>query len=239
MSKGRLFLIPSSLGSDDPVNFIPKASLDEVYRLQYFIAERAKTARAYLKDIAFPLPMSDIHVNELNKHDREDYKQLLAPCLGGHDCGLLSEAGVPGVADPGGGVVAAAHRLGIEVVPLVGASSILLALMASGMSGQKFMFHGYLPKDETQLAKQIKTLESTSQNENMTQIFIETPFRNEKLRAALLRHLKADTRLCLSVNLTAKGQSIRTKTVADWKKATINIDRNPTVFLIYAGQEVK
>jgi len=162
--------------------------------------------------------------------------ELLSPCLEGKDVGLLSEAGAPGVADPGGVIVKKAHALGIEVMPLVGPSSLLLALMASGMNGQQFAFHGYLAKDESQMAQQLKSLEAESRAKSVTQMFIETPFRNLKMMDILLKHLNAKTYLCAASNLTAQDQQIISKTVEDWKKMKINFDRKPTVFLIYCGE---
>ena len=239
MSKGQLVLIPSALSANKPRQYLPERSLEWIFDLTHFIAERSKTARQFLKSLDFPKPMSEIHVVELHKHQEEDYNELLQPCLEGINVGLLSEAGVPGVADPGGGVVRAAHDLGIDAVPLIGPSSLLLALMASGMNGQKFTFHGYLPKDDKSLHKALTQMEGESRRENTTHMFIETPFRNQKLHATLLKVLSSDTRLSVSVELTSNNEVNRSKSIQEWKKIKINLDKKPTVFLIYSGEKVK
>lgn len=236
MEKGRLYLVPAALSENKPSSFLPPATLEIVYELSNFIAERAKTARHYLKDIGYPKSLNEAHVEELNKHGQDDYYALLQPCLNGQDIALLSEAGVPAVADPGWELVQFAHALQIEVVPLVGPSSILLALMASGFNGQRFAFHGYLAKDDHDLAKQLKQLEAESRSQNVTQIFIETPYRNHKMLDALLRHLTNNCSLSIAINLTSDDQKIISKTVSEWKKSKINFDRKPAVFLIYAGK---
>lgn len=236
MSKGRLLLVPAALSDSEPVTFLPEATTALLFKTTCFIAERAKTARHYLKTIGYPIPLPEVQMSELNKHGDDDLRALLQPCLDGHDCGLISEAGVPGVADPGGLIVREAHRLGIEVLPLVGASSLLMALMASGMNGQRFAFHGYLPKDEHQLASQLKRLEAESRTHSVTQMFIETPYRNEKMLAALKKHLHPQTDLCIAMNITADDQQIATRSISEWKKVKINFDRKPAVFLIFSGE---
>jgi 16S rRNA (cytidine1402-2'-O)-methyltransferase len=239
MSKGQLILIPSALSQNKPRQFLPERSLEWIFDLSHFIAERSKTARQFLKSLDYPKPMSEIEVVELHKHQEEDYNDLLQPCLDGINVGLLSEAGVPGVADPGGGVVRAAHDLGIEVVPLIGPSSLLLALMASGMNGQKFTFHGYLPKDDKALHKALNQMEADSRRENTTHMFIETPFRNQKLHASLLKILSPETWLSISVELTSNNEVNRSKTIREWQKTKINLDKKPAVFLVYSGEKVK
>ncbi|MEZ4722693.1 MAG: SAM-dependent methyltransferase [Flavobacteriales bacterium] len=234
--KGRLLLVPAALSENNPSSFLAFATLREIHELKHFVAERAKTARQYLKSIEHPIPMAEISVSELNKHGEDDFRLLLQPCFEGHDCGLISEAGVPGVADPGGEIVRYAHQYSIEVVPLVGPSSLLLALMASGMNGQRFSFHGYLAKDESELARQLKELEAESTRNSMTQMFIETPYRNLKMMDALLKTLNPQTEVCVASNLCASDQKIETKTVAEWKKSKINFDRKPSVFLIFSGK---
>lgn len=239
MTKGRLLLIPSALSENQPISFLPSKTLDEVYSLKHFIAERAKTARHFLKSIKIPTPMNELVVMEMKKHGMEDYADLLAPCMLGMGVGLLSEAGVPGVADPGSGVVLAAHRKGIQVVPLVGPSSLLLALMASGMNGQQFTFHGYLPKDNRELVTMLKELETDSRNTHTTHLFIETPFRNIRMFEALTQILNPQTLLSISVEITSEQENIRTLSISEWKKTKINLDKKPAVFLIYAGQSSK
>lgn len=235
-NNGRLLLIPAALSDSKPTQFLAPQTIELVYSTRHFIAERGKTARHYLKSIGYPLPMAEVSMSEISKHGEDDVKALLEPCLNGFDCGLLSEAGVPAVADPGGAIVRVAHELGIEVLPLIGPSSILLALMASGFNGQRFSFHGYLAKDENELGKQIRQLEVESLSQNITQIFIETPYRNQKMIHALIRHLRPTTEFCLAVNLTASDQKIITLSIENWKKVKNNFDRKPAVFLIYAGK---
>lgn len=236
MKKGRLFLVPAALSEHEPQAWLPSHTLQEIHTLTHFIAERAKTARHYLKSIRHPKPMDQLFITELNKHEGDDPAVLLAPCLEGQDTGLVSEAGVPAVADPGGIIVRKAHELGIEVLPLLGPSSLLLALMASGMNGQRFVFHGYLSRDDQELARELKQLENQSKSQSMTQMFIETPYRNEKMISALLKNLQPQTDLCIAANITAPDQFIVTRSVAEWKKSKINIDRKPSVFLIFSGK---
>lgn len=236
MSRGRLILIPAALSDANPGSMLPQATVEVLFHTKVFIAERAKTARHYLKSIAYPHPMSEISVFELNKHGDDDVRHMLSPCLAGHDCGLISEAGVPGVADPGEHIVRAAHEIGIEVMPLVGPSSLLLALMSCGMNGQRFSFHGYLAKDENALSVQLRQLESESVRDSVTQMFIETPYRNEKMMGVLMKSLHPDTLLCVAANLTASNQFILTKKIAEWKRLKFNFDRKPAVFLIFAGK---
>lgn len=236
MKKGRLILVPAALSEHDPQAVLPPHTLAQCHAVQYFIAERAKTARHYLKAIGHPLPMAALQITELNKHGDDDPEALLSPCTEGMDVALVSEAGVPGVADPGGIIVRKAHQLEIEVVPLVGPSSLLLALMASGMNGQRFAFHGYLAREEQELARQLRQLENQSRTESVTQMFIETPYRNDKMFEALLKYLHPGTDLCIAANITAPDQYIATRSIAEWKKIKINIDRKPAVFLIFSGK---
>lgn len=180
-----------------------------------------------------PCPQSELEVLALDKHDSDPHlDSLLVPLLNGHDTGLLSEAGCPGVADPGAAIVAAAHLKGVRVVPLVGPSSLLLALMASGLEGQRFCFHGYLPIDKTERVKRIQRLEDQSRQRNETQFFIETPYRNDALFKDLVTTLSGETRLCLAVDLSLPTESIQTKRVKEWKKQTPNLNKRPCVFLI-------
>jgi 16S rRNA (cytidine1402-2'-O)-methyltransferase len=237
MSKGRLILVPSALSVAKPASYVPSASTNLIFETRFFIAERAKTARHFLKSIGYPIPFAEVAVSELNKHAYDNLPELLKPCLDGYDCGLISEAGVPGVADPGESVVAMAHQLGIEVLPLVGPSSLLLALMSCGFNGQRFEFHGYLAKDGSELSRQLKQLEQESMQKNVTQMFIETPFRNLKMMSALLETLNPKTQVCVASNLTAPDQSIISKTILDWKKVKISFDRKPAVYLIYSGEK--
>ncbi|MEQ9187432.1 MAG: SAM-dependent methyltransferase [Cryomorphaceae bacterium] len=235
-SRGKLILIPSWLHEANSAAQFPGDTLKTTHGLTYFIVERAKTARHFLKRIAYPTPFDDTHMLELDKHALDDTDRLLQPCMEGHDTGLISEAGVPGVADPGGMLVDAAHRKGIQVVPLIGPSSILLALMASGMNGQRFTFHGYLDRDERILATQLKEMEQDSRKNNTTHMFIETPYRNDKLLSALLKHLAGSTRLCTAIDLTAPEQQIVNMSAEEWKRSKKSIGKKPAVFLLFSGE---
>ena len=209
-----------------------------MHRLDFFIAERARTARRFIKSTGPERPISDLTVFELDKHDPgKGLLGFLKPALEGNDIGLLSEAGCPGVADPGARVVRLAHQKGIEVVPLVGPSSLLLALMASGMNGQSFCFHGYLPNKGNELVRELKRLETMSSKFNQTQLFIETPYRNKAMIDALLKHLNRTTQMAVAVNLTLPGQEIRSMTIAEWKKTRVpDWHKQPAVFLLYSGR---
>ncbi|MFZ5484156.1 MAG: SAM-dependent methyltransferase [Pseudomonadota bacterium] len=231
---GTLYLIPTPLG-DSPLNTVlPEETRAVARRLRHFVVEQAKTARAFLKQVGTELPIQQLHLAELNEHTRaEALAALLAPLLDGHDVGLLSEAGCPAVADPGANLVRLAHRHGITVKPLVGPSSILLALMASGLVGQRFAFHGYLPAKPEARAKAIRELEARAQKEDAAQAFIETPYRNTALLDTLLSVCRPDTLLSVAVDLTTAEEFIRTQPVIDWRKALPNLDKRPTVFLLW------
>ena len=247
---GTLFLVPNTLGHAQPdpsqplTHIIPDDVQAITARLDYFIAENAKTTRAFLKLVstAHPLakPLQEISIAELNVNTKADaLPALLAPILAGQDGGLISEAGVPAVADPGANLVRMAHQLGIPVKPLVGPSSLLLAVMASGLHGQSFAFNGYLPTDAAERAKRIKALEERSKKDGQTQIFIETPYRNSVLLEALATSCRPDTLICIATDLTAPDESIKTQPAAKWKSQlaagkTPDFHRKPTVFLLLA-----
>jgi 16S rRNA (cytidine1402-2'-O)-methyltransferase len=229
---GTLYLIPVTLGGDGAPQVLPPATLEVVRRLGTLIVENEKSARGFLKAAGYPHPLRQVRLYSLDEHTRtRDLETLLAPLLAGEDCGLMSEAGCPAVADPGAALVHRAHRAGIRVVPLVGPSSILLALMASGMNGQRFAFHGYLPVDRTERAGRLKALET--QAGAATQIFIEAPYRNAALLAALLEHCRGDTLLCVAADLTLPTEFVATRTIAEWKKKPPDLDRRPAVFLLW------
>jgi len=229
---GTLYLIPVSLGGDNAQSALPSATLAIARRLDAFIAENAKSARRFLKTIGHPRPLQEIRFQVLDEHtDARKVDSLLAPLLAGEDCGLMSEAGCPGVADPGAVLVRRAHAAGVRVVPLVGPSSILLALMASGMDGQRFTFHGYLPADKAGRARKLKELEANARNE--TQIFIETPYRSAAMLDALLEYCRGDTLLCLATDLTLPSESVTTRAISDWKKKPPEINRRLVVFLLW------
>lgn len=237
---GTLYLVPTNLAQPVDVNVIlPRDVIAIALKLDHYIAENAKTARAFLKSIGTTRPLQEISIQELNKHSDSStqiiaMKDLLAPLLAGHDAGLVSEAGAPAVADPGALVVAAAHALSIQVRPLVGPSSLLLGLMASGLNGQKFAFHGYLPQDKSARVKMIQELERESKRANMTQLFIETPYRNQALFDDLLATLSPATRLSVAANLTGPTEHIRTYTMTQWRAQTHELERSPTLFLFLA-----
>ncbi len=236
MRTGRLYLIPVPLGGDSVAAVLPHPVQECARRLKHFVAENAKSARAFLKALPADTPLQQIEIWELNEHSQaETIPPLLEPLLSGFDVGLVSEAGCPAVADPGAQLVALAHAKGIEVIPLVGPSAILLALMGSGLCGQNFAFHGYLPAKDDQRQKVIRALEKDSRQEKRTHIFIETPYRNRKMLESLISLCADQTRICVATDLTLASERITTGTAAQWKtKALPEIDRHPTVFLIQA-----
>ncbi len=222
-----LYAIPTPLGGA-PQDALPAPALATIRRLHDFAVENAKSARAFLG--ALDMPVRELNVLEIEKH-----RDLLAPLRAGRPLGLLSEAGCPAIADPGAQLVEAAHREGFRVIPLVGPSSITLALMASGLEGQRFAFCGYLPREAAERAQRIRQLEQRSRRERETEIFIETPYRNDALFAALLEACAPATRLCVAADLTLPTESVRTKTVADWRRAKGAIGKRPAVFLLLAS----
>jgi 16S rRNA (cytidine1402-2'-O)-methyltransferase len=246
---GTLYLIPNTLGSsdnEDPLShIIPEDVKSITAGLGYFVAENAKSARAFLKLIAasHPLakPLQEIRISELNVNsDVNSLPELLAPLMAGENGGLISEAGVPAVADPGSNLVQLAHARGVTVKPLVGPSSLLLAVMASGLSGQSFAFNGYLPTDAVQRAKRIKTLEDRSRQEKQTQLFIETPYRNGVLLESLAGACSPATQICVATDLTLTTERIKTQPAAKWKADLASggmpdFHKRPTVFLLLAN----
>ena len=231
---GTLFLIPTNLGQPiQPEAILPAQVIALTARLEYFVVENAKTARQFLKSLNTVVPLQSLNLRELNEHTpASDLRSLLQPALEGKDVGLLSDAGAPAVADPGAQLVALAHASGVAVAPLVGPSSLLLALMASGLNGQTFAFHGYLPIERPERIAALAALERESGKRNMTQIFIETPYRNNALLDDIVANTSAETKLCLATNLTAVDQFICTKRVAQWRTALPDLNRKPTVFLL-------
>lgn len=237
MPAGLLYLVPVAVGESNPDAILP-AEVQRIARnLRYFIVENAKSARNELKRIGITHPVQEIDIRELPRQPSQaDLDALLAPLAAGQSAGLMSEAGAPAVADPGALLVHAAHDKGIRVIPLVGPSSLLLGLMASGLNGQCFSFHGYLPLREPERCKRIMELERQSHREQRTQIFIETPYRNAALFAALLETCRPDTRLCVATELTTSGESIATKRIDAWRAGpTPVLEKRPTVFLLLAG----
>lgn len=235
-SPGSLHLIPVSLGDTPSSLWLPEDVRQLAAGLNTYIAENAKTARAFLKSIQAVTPLRDITIHTLDsKTDTRDIRSWLQPLLQGTDIGLVSEAGCPAVADPGAKVVAAAHALNLPVRPWTGPSSILLGLMASGLDGQRFTFHGYAPVEPNARAAQLRTWENDSRKQNQTQIFIETPYRNTAMLQSLLQTLKGTTRLCIARGLTTTDEFIRTLTVSEWNStAQPDLSKIPTVFLFLA-----
>jgi MAF protein len=236
--KGTLYLIPVPLGPSPVRDVLPETVIGRAARLRYFIAENAKSARAFLKSLPTPTesPLQRIDIQSLDEHTSPDlFPRLLAPLLAGHDAGLISEAGCPAVADPGAALIALAHDAGIPVMPLAGPSSILLALMGSGLPGQNFAFHGYLPAKDDPRKKRILELESESRRAGRTQIFIETPYRNRRMLAALIAACAPRTRIGIATDLTLPGQRIVTLPRDGWQRRELpDIDQHPTVFLLSA-----
>lgn len=233
MSRGRLYLIPTDLANGTVDAWAGPQLREAVKSLRHFVVEHPKTARQFLKSLGLPLPELELEV--LDEHSGPDDAVALARLLESGDLGLLSEAGCPAIADPGAMLVEQAHRLGVRVIPLVGPSSIVMALMASGLNGQRFAFNGYLPQRSPEREQAIHRIEERSRREGESQIFIEAPYRNDQLLAALLATCNPATRLCLATDLTAAGEQVVSRTVGEWKKAVPKLDRRPTVFLLLAG----
>lgn len=236
-ASGRLFLIPTPI-SDTPLDeVLPAQVLAQVQNLDYFLSERPKTSRAFLKQLPMKLAMQALRIEPIDADTpRSRLKELLEPVRAGRDAGVLSEAGCPAVADPGAAVVAIAHELEIPVHPLVGPSSLLLGLMASGLEGQRFCFHGYLPSDASARRHAVVELESQSHRLRQTQLFIETPYRNHALLDTLINELKPDTRLCIARAITGREQDIRTYPISQWRNLPrLDLAKQPTLFLMLAS----
>lgn len=231
--KGNLYLIPTTLGENEPLEVLPISIKRAIENIDYYIVENEKTARKAIKKISSGKSQPSLHIEILNKYtEPQSLPGFLQPCMEGHDVGILSEAGCPGIADPGADVVKIAHEKGIKVVPLVGPSSILLALMASGMNGQSFAFKGYLPIDSADRKKAIKQMEKISIDQKQSQICIETPYRNDKLLEEMLKSLSNQTLLCIACDITLATEYIATKTVSDWKKTPVDLHKRPAIFII-------
>lgn len=231
---GKLYLIPTTLGEIDPMDVLPQTVKRATEFIDDYIVENEKTARKFIKSINPEKIQASLRLSVLNKHTKvSEYNQMIQPCLEGKNIGLMSEAGCPGVADPGAVIVKIAHEKGIQVVPLVGPSSILLAIMASGMNGQSFAFNGYLPIDKDEKRMAIKNLEKLSHDKNQSQIFIETPFRNNKLLEDILLALQPGTHLCIATDITLPTEYIKTLKAADWKKTKVELHNRPTIFIIH------
>jgi 16S rRNA (cytidine1402-2'-O)-methyltransferase len=231
---GKLYLIPTTLGDNEPLEVLPLSVKKVVEQLQYFIVENEKTARRFIKRISPKKQQSSLHILVLDKYtDVFDSKHYLDICFKGIDVGLLSEAGVPAVADPGATMVKLAHQLQLRVIPLVGPSSILLAMMASGMNGQNFAFNGYLPIDKVERKIAVKKLEKRSKELNQSQLFIETPYRNSKMFTSLLQTLTPSTQLCVAVDISLSTEFIKTMSVQEWKNKQPDLHKRPCIFIIH------
>ena len=238
MTFGKLYLVPNLLGATQPEQVLPAGTLSIVKGLRHFVVENIRTSRRVLSRIGMNCAIDDIEFIELDKHNARnlDLMEHLGACLQGEDMGLMSEAGTPCVADPGALVVDLAHSAGIQVVPLVGPNAMILALMASGFNGQAFAFHGYMPIKSPERQNAIKNLERRSMSNNETELFIETPFRNNAMLADLCKHLHPSTRVCVACNLTCEDELIISQDVAEWKKFKGDLNKKPAVFLIYSGR---
>jgi len=239
MTPGRLYLVPNLLGVVQPERVLPAHTMAVARRLAHYVVENAKPARAFLKSLSTVVPIQEIAIVEIGSDGTgTDYSALLGPARSGLDVGLLSDAGCPGVADPGARLVAEAHRESIQVIPLVGPSSIVLALMASGMNGQGFIFHGYLPAKTDARAAAIQRLEGDSRRSGSTQIFIETPYRNAALLAALTATCDARTRLCVAADLTLDTESIVSKAISQWRGSGFeSYAKRPAIFLVASDKQ--
>jgi len=234
MPYGTLYLIPVPLAEETAAKSFTPYLVDTINSIKEYIVENEKTARKFLKLAGLKTPQSELLIHDYSKYNRDMgtadfFKGLQA----GNDVGLMSEAGCPGIADPGAEIVDKAHRMGIKVVPLVGPSSILLALMASGFNGQSFTFHGYLPIDKVLRSKKIKELEAAAIKLDQTQLFIETPFRNNPMLEEILKTANPKTKLCIATDLTAPTEFVQTKTIAEWQKKVPELHKRPTIFLLF------
>lgn len=229
-----LYLIPVTLGDVEHRRVLPEYNREVILSIRHFIVENVRTARRFLKKTEPSIVIDDLVFYELNKHtSAEEVTGYLAPLAKGESVGVISEAGCPAVADPGADVVAIAQRKKLKVVPLVGPSSIILSVMASGFNGQSFAFHGYLPIEPDERAKKLKTLEQRAYSESQTQLFIETPYRNHKMIEDILQNCRPQTKLCIAANITCEGEYIQTRTVKDWKGHVPELSKIPCIFLLY------
>ena len=232
---GKLYLIPSPLGDNDPSEVIPSPVLELLKSIDTYVVEELRTARRYLSRAGLKGHIDELHFTELNEHTRPDEVEAMAALFdGGCNVGLITEAGLPAVADPGAALVALCHRKGIEVVPFVGPSSLMLALMASGLNGQCFAFRGYLPAKSDERRNAIRSVEKMSAAQRQTQIFIETPYRNDAMFADLLEICAPATKICVAANITMPDAFIKTRSVAEWKREKLIIGKRPCVFLLSA-----
>jgi len=231
--KGNIYLIPCTLGETPPLEVLPLLVKKAIENIDHYIVEHEKSARRFIKSVASKKQQNSLHIEEINKFTKpQEIPQMLEPCFNGFDVGIISDAGCPGIADPGAAVVEQAHQKAIKVVPLVGPSSILLALMASGFNGQNFAFNGYLPIDKVERKLKIKQLEKKSIVENQSQLFIETPYRNNQMLESLVKNLQNTTDICVACDITLSSQYIRTAPVKQWKRIKVDLHKRPAIFII-------
>ena len=235
---GKLFLIPNTLGDISPQDVMSHSIRDAIHTTQHFVFEKEKVGRAYVKRWCPEKSQNEFDVQILNKHtSQQELLQMLSPCLSGYNMALITDAGCPGIADPGADLVLLAHQSKVPVQPFVGPSSILLALMASGLNGQQFAFNGYLPIDKQACKQAIKNFERISSNNNQTQIFIETPYRNSRCFELLINHLSPNTYLSIACDLSLPTEFTQTKTVKDWKTNQLDLHKRPSIFLFLRPSE--
>lgn len=231
--KGNLYLIPCPLGDVSPLEVLPLSVKNAIEKIDHYIVEHEKNARRFIKSIVPEKQQSALKIQEINKFtDESEIPSMLNPCLEGFDVGIISDAGCPGIADPGARAVHYAHEKGIKVVPLVGPSSLLLAMMASGFNGQNFAFNGYLPIDKGERKTELKRLEKLSKDFDQSQLFIETPYRNNQMLQSLTENLSAPTKICVACDITLPSEYIKTATVELWKKIKVDLHKRPTLFII-------
>ncbi|MFK5983364.1 MAG: SAM-dependent methyltransferase [Flavobacteriaceae bacterium] len=231
--QGNLYLIPCTLGETAPLEVLPFLVKKAIEEIDIYIVENEKNARRFIKNICPKKSQPELNISLINKYTEEtDIPDMLLPCLEGQDIGVISDAGCPGIADPGASVVEQAHLKGIKVVPLVGPSSILLAMMASGFNGQNFTFNGYLPIDKRERRMEIKRLERLSEEQNQSQLFIETPYRNNQMLESIISTLQPQSKLCVACDITLPTEYIKTHTANDWKKIKVDLHKRPTLFII-------
>lgn len=233
-TKGKLYLVPNTLGDSNPMDVLPQTVQRAIELMDTFIVENEKDARKFIKSICPQKLQASLKLSSLNKRtEKSAHLAMIKPCLEGQDIGLMSDAGCPGVADPGAAIVKLAHENGIQVIPLVGPSSILLAVMASGMNGQSFAFNGYLPIDKDEKKATLKSLEKLSVDKNQSQLFIETPYRNNKMLEDLLQILQPSTHICVAADITLSSEYIKTFRVSEWKKIKVDLHNRPCIFIIH------
>lgn len=232
--KGKLYLIPCPMGDIPPLAVLPISVKKAIEKIDHYIVEHEKNARRFIKSVVPEKKQPNLIFKEINKFTKpEEVPPMLDPCLDGLDVGIISDAGCPGIADPGARAVHYAHELGIKIVPLVGPSSILLAMMASGLNGQNFAFNGYLPIDKRERKTELRRLEKLSKDLDQSQLFIETPYRNNQMLQSLIEDLNPQTRICVACDLTLASEYIKTAPVNQWKKIKVDLHKRPTLFVIH------